>query len=408
MSEKFPLVALGELICERPKYGANSPSVEYLDSLPRYLRITDILNSRRLDESKRASIKRDEASEYFLHDGDFLFARSGNTVGKTFLYDISKHPSPMAFAGYLIRFRLNEDRMLPGFLDQFCQSASYLSWVESCLRKGAQPNINASEYLGLLVPTPPIAVQKKIIEILSIWDDSIDATQLALENSKKRKKALMQQLLTGKKRLPGFTNEWKLYYLDDFFERLTTRNSGLNTNVVTISGQRGFVNQRDYFSKQIASDNLEGYFIIKKGDFAYNKSYSSGYPMGAIKRLKDLDTAVVTTLYICFSIRHDRANSDFFEHYFESGLLNRGLRQICQEGARDHGLLNVKPSDFFKLVLNAPDLEEQRAIADIINLSQTAIDAIESRLNTLTLEKKALMQQLLTGKKRVNIESIPA
>lgn len=119
----------------------------------------------------------------------------------------------------------------------------------------------------------------------------------------------MQQLLTGKKRLvdpetgKAFEGEWEEVKLSKVFARVTEKNKGQSTNVVTISAQHGLIRQEEFFKKSIASETLDNYFILRKGQFAYNKSYSNGYPMGAIKRLNRYDDAVVTSLYICFEIK---------------------------------------------------------------------------------------------------------
>lgn len=127
--------------------------------------------------------------------------------------------------------------------------------------------------------------------------------------------------------------------------------------------------------------------------------------MGAIKRLNRYDKGVVTTLYICFRLKsHLTANGDFFEFYFDSGLINYGLTQIAHEGGRAHGLLNVKPADFMHLQITVPAVEEQKSIAAVLTTADEEITALESDLSRLRQEKKALMQQLLTGKRRVTVD----
>jgi len=126
--------------------------------------------------------------------------------------------------------------------------------------------------------------------------------------------------------------------------------------------------------------------------------------MGAIKPLTNYDTGVVSSLYLCFRLRPGvDASFDFFRHYFEIGLLNEGIGGIAQEGARNHGLLNVGIGDFFKLRLHVPDADEQRAIAAAINTAEAEEQLQSRRLNALRAEKLALMQQLLTGKRRVRL-----
>ena len=162
--------------------------------------------------------------------------------------------------------------------------------------------------------------------------------------------------------------------------------------------------QTDFFNKVIASDILDNYFLVQKGDFCYNKSYSNGYDWGATKRLNDLDKAVVTTLYICFRLKDESKNSgDFFEYYFESGILNEGLSKVANEGGRAHGLLNVTPTDFFNIKVGIPTLEEQMKIAKILSTATTEFNQYQQKLQTLQKQKKGLMQQLLTGKVRVKV-----
>ena len=252
---------------------------------------------------------------------------------------------------------------------------------------------------------PPLPKQRKIAKILGCWDRAIAACEQLIATSKQQKQALMQQLLTAKKRFGEFTGEWQEVRLDSICTRITERNNGKSENVVTVSAKHGLINQKDFFYKSVASTNLNNYFILQKGQFAYNKSYSNGYPMGVIKRLNLYDNAVVTSLYICFKITDDSKNcNSFFEQYFDSGLLNRGLVKIAAEGGRAHGLLNVKPIDFMKLTLIVPCLTEQQKIAQVLTVADSEIEILQQKLAKLQQEKQALMQQLLTGKRRVKVD----
>ena len=216
----------------------------------------------------------------------------------------------------------------------------------------------------------------------------------------------MWGLLSGKRRFDFPTGAWQYVDFDQVFERITRKNSVSNDNVLTISGQHGLISQRDYFNKSVASANLSGYTLLERGDFAYNKSYSAGYPMGAIKPLLAYDAGVVSSLYLCFRLRSDvDANLDFFRHYFEAGLLNEEISGIAQEGARNHGLLNVSVTDFFKLRLHIPPAPVQRKVAEVINVAEAEERLFERELTRLQTEKRALMQQLLTGKRRVRLHA---
>ncbi|EIA2056179.1 restriction endonuclease subunit S [Escherichia coli] len=304
--------------------------------------------------------------------------------------------------------------VLPEFLLWELRSPQFRADLIRRVGGSALQEISLTELRKVRTLLPPLLEQKKIAQILSTWDKAISVTEKLLTNNQRQKKALMQQLLTGKKRLldengTRFSETWKLYALSKLFQRVTTKNNGKSNNVVTISGQHGLIKQEDFFKKTVASDTLDGYFLLKKGQFAYNKSYSNGYPMGAIKRLNRYPEGVVTTLYICFELTTPKKScGDYWEHYFESGLLNNSLSQIAHEGGRAHGLLNVKPSDFFSLKVAVPGFEEQQKIASVLSAADTEISTLEKKLACLKDEKKALMQQLLTGKRRVKVDEAVA
>ncbi|MFY0673973.1 MAG: restriction endonuclease subunit S [Bacteroidia bacterium] len=264
-------------------------------------------------------------------------------------------------------------------------------------------NISKPSFLGLFIPIPPLPEQKRIAEILGTWDKAIETTQKLIDELKLRNKGLAQQLLTGKKRLKGFDGEWEEVQFSDVCNRLTRKNEELDDTVVTISAQKGFVKQEDYFSKRVASETLSGYYLIHNGEFAYNKSISNGYPMGAFKRLDNMEKAVVTTLYICFAVK-DSVNSDFMKQFFEAGQMTRNLMRIAQVGGRAHGLLNISISDFFSLKLKVPLLDEQMAITEILSNAEKETLLQQKKLDILKDQKKGLMQKLLTGKVRVKIE----
>ena len=244
---------------------------------------------------------------------------------------------------------------------------------------------------------PPLDEQKKIAEILSTWDEAINL----IESKKQFKKALMQNLLTAKIRFPQFKDEWKIIRLKKISSRVTSRNQDNRCqNVLTISAQSGLINQTDFFNKQVASKDLSSYILLKKGDFAYNKSYSTGYSFGAFKRLKFYEEGVASPLYIYFKFNDDVC-SDFFEFYFDAGQANRQIKDIVQEGARNHGLLNLSIDDFFNIKIRIPNLNEQQKIAEVLTACDDEINLLNLKLENLKKQKQGLMQKLLSAKVRV-------
>ncbi|HCS9137223.1 TPA: restriction endonuclease subunit S [Staphylococcus aureus] len=206
-------------------------------------------------------------------------------------------------------------------------------------------------------------------------------------------------------RFPGFEGEWEEKKLGDITDRLIRKNKNLESKKpLTISGQLGLIDQTEYFSKSVSSKNLENYTLIKNGEFAYNKSYSNGYPLGAIKRLTRYDSGVLSSLYICFSIKSEMSK-DFMEAYFDSTHWYREVSGIAVEGARNHGLLNISVNDFFTILIKYPSLEEQRKIGDFFIKLDRKIELEEQKLELLQQQKKGYMQKIFSQELRFKDEN---
>ena len=340
---------------------------------------------------------------YKMQKGDILYSHINSLahVGKVAYYDGKQE---LYHGMNLLLMRVN-DMVDSNYLYVYMLT-SQAKHIAQVIAKPAvnQASISINDIRKIKLPVPPIAEQRKIAEILGVWDEAIEKQSRLIEKLELRKRGLMQRLLTGRTRLPGFTTPWQKVKLGEICKRVTRRNEENNQNVMTISAQKGFVSQTDFFNKSVASSTLDNYYLVLKDEFCYNKSYSNGYPMGAIKRLKEADKAVVTTLYICFSITDKQKLSiDFFEQYCENGEFNQGLMKIANEGGRAHGLLNVTPTDFFNLVMLLPTLPEQKAIAEVLTTADDEIATHRKKLDALRLQKRGHMQQLLTGKTRVKI-----
>jgi type I restriction enzyme S subunit len=251
------------------------------------------------------------------------------------------------------------------------------------------------------LPIPPLPEQTAIANCLSTWDKAIATQTQLIAQKEMRKKALMQQLLSGKKRLKGFSGEWKEVMLKDVFTEIKETNDGeLSHTVMTISSKLGLISQHDKFDRVIAGDSLKKYTLIKNGDFAYNKGNSKTYQMGCVFQLEELNSALVPFVYICFKPSNNVC-STFYKHWFSQHGLDSQLQRIITSGARGDGLLNVNTIDFFKLKIIFPTKKEQTAIANILQCTDEEIQLLKKKLQQLKDQKKKLMQVLLTGKQRL-------
>ncbi|EKE02606.1 MAG: Type I restriction-modification system specificity subunit S [uncultured bacterium] len=295
------------------------------------------------------------------------------------------------------------------FIYQTLYSNFILNQIDKLLVGSNYPAINSSDVENLKIIYPQSSSERqKIAKTLFCWDKAIEKTEELIIAKTQLKKALMQQLLMGKIRFGEFAGQkWIKVSLKDKFERITRKNTENNANILTISAQQGLISQEEFYKKRIASKDTSNYILIKNGEFAYNKSYSTGYPMGAIKRLDKYDSGVVSSLYICFASKSDDICSSFFAHYFEAGLLNQEIQNIAQEGARNHGLLNIGITEFFATLLRIPpSIEEQQKIATVLNACDEEIKLLNKQFDSLKEQKKGLMQKLLTGQIRVKVDSV--
>ena len=171
---------------------------------------------------------------------------------------------------------------------------------------------------------------------------------------------------------------WKIIKLNDVAVPLKRRNTIGNRNVLTSSAQFGLINQMEYHNRSMAGEDLSSYYLLYNGDFAYNRSSAKEYPFGAIRRLDKFDTGIVSSLYIPFTLKKDSCFSDFLAYVLDSELINQYLYQVCQEGARNHGLLNIAKEDFFQMPLYLPICQnEQRRIAEFLGTWDEAIEKLE-------------------------------
>jgi len=160
----WPVRALRDVTIGKPQYGANARATAWSKGKPRYVRITDITDVGRLRKVGAMTLDLDNWEPYRLVPGDLLFARSGNTVGKTYIYH--QEDGLCAYAGYLIRFRANTEHVKPWYLFALTQTDYYRNWVESRKRVAGQPNINGKEYASLQIPCPPVPLQRRFTKIL--------------------------------------------------------------------------------------------------------------------------------------------------------------------------------------------------------------------------------------------------
>lgn len=389
---------LGDCCLVKGEYGINAPAVEFSDDLPTYLRITDIDESGNYSIEKKASVGDPNYEQFILKNGDIVFARTGATVGKTYLYKPSD--GILVFAGFLIRFRTNEKILTSQHLKYFTETKNYWDWVKTVSMRSGQPGINAEEYSSLKIPLPPLPEQKAIAQVLSTADAAIQTTEKLIAQKELRKKWLMQQLLTGKRRLMGFDGEWKEIHIRDVAKEVSIRNkSDKQLTVLSCTKYDGLVPSLEYFGRKIFADDVSTYKIVPKNHFAYATNHIEE---GSIGYQELFDEALISPMYTVFKT-NGAVNDTFFYRLLKSHPLVYQYQNRMEGSIDRRGGLRWEAFSIIKIKL--PSIEEQTAIARVLLAADKEISLLKAKAEKLREQKKGLMQVLLTGKVRLKINN---
>ena len=228
----WPVKQLADVTVDKPQYGANASAVEWSEGKPRYVRITDITDDGRLLKKGVMTLDLADWWPYRLVTGDVLFARSGNTVGKTYLYQPGD--GLCAFAGYLIRFKPDLHQVQPWYLFALTQTDYYRAWVEARKRVAGQPNINGKEYASLAVPCPPVPLQKTFAELAEQFVDIRDSRDSTDKQIDRLFEVLLHHAFTGE-----LTAGWREAHKDQLEAEMREQLAFLAKAKVSAGLQRG-------------------------------------------------------------------------------------------------------------------------------------------------------------------------
>jgi len=274
--------------------------------------------------------------------------------------------------------------------------------------------INLNDIRKLRVDLPPLPEQKKIAQILSTWDKAITTTEQLLANSQQQKKALRQQLLTGKKRFGVKENsieykktrygnipkDWEYLAIKEICSPLSEKNTAQNDYpVLSCSKHEGFVDSLKYFKKKVYSDNTSGYRIIPKGCFGFPSNHIEE---GSIGLQSLYDFGIVSPIYVVFKADPTVVNNSYLFAILKTNHYRQIFYASTNSSVDRRG--SLRWTDFGAIHVPLPSLEEQNKIASVLFSADREIEALQQKLGYLKQEKKALMQQLLTGKRRVKVE----
>lgn len=264
---------------------------------------------------------------------------------------------------------------------------------------GRNRTLGQERFLNSVITLPPIAEQRKIAAILSTQDRIIELKTKLLEEKKRLKKYLCQLVMGGNK--IKLARGYSVRLLSSITKKKLIKNKDLKYSVVlSNSAKYGIIPQNVQFDKNIANEeNIDRYYVAEIGDFIYNPRISTSAPCGPINQ-NDCCDGVVSPLYTVFSCSAECVCDKYLKYYFQTSLWHEYIQSVANTGAR-YDRMNVSDKDFFSMAINLPPLNIQRQCVVLLDAFSNVIKLMEENLEQEKLKKKALMQQLLTGKVRV-------
>lgn len=390
---------LGEVAPLKGGYAFNSAN--FKDSGIPIVRISNILESEEVGGEFVFYDKIKNEKQFLLIYEDIVIAMSGATTGKIALVKTKNKLYQNQRVGKFSRTS-NVDYK---YLLALVSSSNFSSELNKLLSSGAQPNVSSSDIDSIKLYFPSCKQEQFLLgSFLERINNIIVTTNLKLASLKRIKAASLQSMFpqegeaVPKVRFKGFEGEWEKEKLCNIASRITRKNKNLESfTPLTISAIEGLVSQLTYFNNIVASSNISGYYLIKNGEFAYNKSYSNGFPYGSIKRLDKFDMGVLSTLYIVFALNKQNTSilSDYLVIFFNTTLWHHEIAKRAEEGARNHGLLNISAEDFLDINIICPiDLSEQQKIASYFYNLDKQISLQTQRLEKLKQIKAACLDKM--------------
>ena len=376
---------------------------DYTDDLEKYplysLTIEDGIIPK-TERYERSHLVKKEDSYKIVRPNDYAYNPMNLRFGA-----VARHKGdmPVAISGYYDIFTTVHESDLP-FMDSFLTCGPMITYYNRVSTGSLveKQRVHFSQFLEFMLPLPSINERTKIATILTTQDKVIELKEKRLAEKQRQKKYLMQQLLTGKKRLPGFSEEWKIKPLKKLTEKQKKKNHGFQYRLVlSNSAQHGIVSQDQEFDKEIANEErIDGYYVVIPGAFVYNPRISVTAPCGPINVNETGETGIMSPLYTVFTISSPQISQDFLKYYFQSSCWYKYVKGVANYGAR-HDRISISDGDFFDMPIPLPTKEEQNYIAKVLSAADREIELLQQDIEQEKQKKKALMQLLLTGIVRV-------
>ena len=340
-----------------------------------------------------------EMSNSRVYKNDVLLNITGASIGRSAVYRLSD-PANVNQHVCILRPELGVNA---DFIQLNLTSPNGQKQVDSNQAGSGREGLNFQQIAKLIFFFPALYEQNAISNIFRSLDNLITLEQREYSKTVNIKKAMLEKMFPREGadrpviRFAGYTGAWERQKLNEVTSRITRKNQNLESTLpLTISSLHGLVDQITYFNYRVASRDVSNYYLVKKGEFAYNKSYSDGFPFGSVKRLDRYEMGVLSTLYIVFALNFEIVDSDYLVSYYETSNWHKQVSERAAEGARNHGLLNITATDFFDTEIEFPkELTEQRQIGTFFKNFDNLISLHQIEIKKLQNIKKAMLEKML-------------
>ena len=357
-------------------YGMNSAATEY-DGFNKYIRITDIDEETSLYNNNPVSPSGNLDDKFLVKDNDILFARTGASTGKAYLYN--KTDGKLYFAGFLIRANIKKDYN-SRFIFEQTKLGKYNNWVKIMSIRSGQPGINSIEYGNYEFSITHIDEQKKIANVIELVNKKIELQKQKIEALKIYKRGLINKIFNIQ-----YNNTLRL---KDLIKEKSIRNKeNIVKEVYSVNNKCGFILQAEQFKdREVASEDTSNYKIVQYNDFAYNPARIN---VGSIARMKKYNKGIISPMYICFSCR-EKLLPEYLEYYYNSEVFRHEMTKRLEGSVR----MCLSYESMTNIPVDLPKVEEQKRITKVLVEIDNKIEKEEIIFSAIKKLKKGLLQKM--------------
>lgn len=397
--DDWNLVPLGKCVIENLSYGINASAIPYDGKSPSYIRITDITEDGRYDDSDRKAVHTQERDKYLLHEGDIVLARTGASTGKSYLYD--KRDGELVYAGFLIKASIDTVSHNPRFIVGQLRTPRYWSWVAATSMRSGQPGINGKEYSSFPVPVASKKEQDAIADTLTDFDDHIANLTELIEKKKAIRDGALEDLVSGRTRLSGFSELWTESCLGSI--GTFTKGAPLSKADIAETGTPFILygelyttyGEVTYTVYRHTKETVENVHYSRVGDVIIPTSGETAEEIATACCVMVPGVILAGDLNIYRSPELDGR----FLSYAIKHVVNRQISELAQ----GISIIHINAKTLKKIVVRYPKRMEQSAIADIIDTMDAEIKALEEERDKLIQIREGAMDDLLTGRVRLTV-----